>query len=62
MITVIMPCFNASNSVARAIASIQAQTLSDWELIVIDDGSTDGSADIADQFAREDSRIRLIRR
>ena len=62
MISVITPCFNASDSVARAIRSIQAQTLTDWELIVIDDGSTDDSADIVEQFARKDARIRLIRR
>lgn len=62
MISVITPCFNASNTVARAIASIQAQSLTDWELIVIDDGSTDESADIIDQLAKTDSRIQLIRR
>lgn len=60
MISVITPCYNASNTIARAIASIQSQSLTHWELIVIDDGSTDGSADIVNKMVRTDSRIRLI--
>lgn len=57
-----MPCFNASGTVARAIASIQAQTLRNWELIVIDDGSTDGSVEIAAAHSAADPRIRCVRR
>jgi len=57
-----MPCFNAEASVARAVSSIQAQTIQDWELIVVDDGSSDGSADIVAGFAANDHRIQLIKR
>lgn len=62
MVTVIMPCYNAQNTVARAILSIQSQTFSSWELIVIDDGSTDNSADIIAKLAKNEPRIRFDRR
>ena len=57
-----MPCFNAEASVARAIRSIQAQTINDWELIVVDDGSRDNSAAIVAAIAANDHRIQLIKR
>ena len=57
-----MPCFNAQASVARAVNSIQQQTLSSWELIVVDDGSQDDSAEIVEEIAAKDHRIKLIRR
>lgn len=56
-----MPCYNAAGTVARAIASIQAQSLDDWELIVVDDGSTDDSAKIVAEMSASDSRIQLVR-
>lgn len=46
LITIIMPCYNASGTIHGAIASIQAQSLADWELIVVDDGSSDNSLEI----------------
>ncbi len=58
-ISVILPCFNAAETVGAAIESIQAQTCSDFELIVIDDGSTDGSlAEIRKYSA--DSRLKIV--
>ena len=57
-----MPCFNAQASIARAVNSIQQQTLSNWELIVVDDGSQDESAEIVEKIAAKDHRIQLIRR
>jgi cellulose synthase/poly-beta-1,6-N-acetylglucosamine synthase-like glycosyltransferase len=60
-ISVIMPCYNASSTVARAVTSIQKQTWADWELVVVDDGSTDDSADQVENLARTDPRIRLVR-
>ncbi len=61
-ISVVMPCFNASGTVARAIASIQAQTHRDWELIVINDGSSDGTGEILTAIAAADPRICLHHR
>lgn len=54
-----MPAFNAERFVGEAIASVLAQTYDDWELIVVDDGSTDGTAAVVDRF--DDARIRLHR-
>ncbi len=59
LVSVVMPCFNAARHVAASIASVQAQTLPDWTLIVVDDGSTDGTAAVIE--AMTDTRIRLIR-
>lgn len=58
-ISIIMPLYNKENLVLSSIASVKAQTLGDWELVVIDDGSTDaGPEQVA---ALGDTRIRLIR-
>lgn len=57
-----MPVFNSAKYIREALASVQNQYFRDFELIIIDDGSTDGSSDILRTLAREDSRIRLIQR
>ncbi len=59
-VTIIMPVYNAESSVGRTVDSILAQTFTDWELIAIDDGSTDGSGYILDNYAVKDSRIKVI--
>lgn len=61
LVSIIMPAYNAASYIEKAIASVQAQTYTDWELIVVDDCSTDATAEIAGVFARQDERIRLIR-
>lgn len=60
-VSVVMAVYNGSATVARAIGSVRAQTLSDWELLVVDDASTDGSADLVAGLAEADPRIRLLR-
>lgn len=60
LVSVIMPAYNAEEFIEEAISSVQAQEVSDWELIVIDDGSQDGTQKIVEQFMQKDSRIRLI--
>jgi glycosyltransferase involved in cell wall biosynthesis len=59
-VSVIMPAFNVSRYIGDAIASALAQTYTDFELIVVDDGSKDGTADIAKAFAEADPRVRLV--
>ena len=55
-----MPVYNGERFLAEAIESILTQTFTDFELIIVDDGSTDGSAEIIRSFAERDARIRLI--
>ena len=56
--SVIIPSFNHARHVGRALESLRAQTLRDWEAVVIDDGSTDNTRQIIASFVSEDSRIR----
>lgn len=58
LVTVVMPAFNASSHISHAINSILSQTFADFELLVIDDGSTDGTASIVRSYT--DRRIRLV--
>jgi glycosyltransferase involved in cell wall biosynthesis len=61
LVTVVIPAFNSEAYIHEAIASVRAQTLSDWELLVVDDGSTDRTAEVAAEAASGDPRIRIIR-
>lgn len=54
-----MPAFNAASTIAEAIRSVLAQTFTDWELVVVDDGSTDATAEIVRSFTT-DERVRLV--
>lgn len=60
-VTVLMTVFNAGKFLDPAIASIAGQTFRDWEFLIVDDASTDGSLDVAEGWAGRDSRIRVIR-
>ena len=55
-----MPVYNSDKYIRRSIDSIIRQTCQNWELILVDDGSTDSSGVICDDYARRDSRIRVI--
>jgi glycosyltransferase involved in cell wall biosynthesis len=57
-VSVIMPAFNAAKTIGAAVESVLAQTYRDWELLVVNDGSTDSTLDIMAQF--RDERIRTI--
>ncbi len=59
-ISIVMPVYNAEKFISESIHSIQNQTWGDWELLVVDDGSTDNTLDILQGFAAADSRIRVI--
>lgn len=62
LLSVVMPVYNGERYLSEAIESILAQTCRDFELIIVDDGSTDASASIMDHAAKMDTRIRIIRR
>jgi glycosyltransferase involved in cell wall biosynthesis len=61
LVSVITPVHNSGDFVGEAIRSVQAQTFSDWEMIIVDDCSTDDSAQIVETFLAEDDRIRIIK-
>lgn len=61
-ISVIVPIYQAKKFLYRCLDSMSRQTFSDWELILVDDGSTDGSGALCDQFAAKDSRARVFHR
>lgn len=61
-ISVIVPVYQAEKFLHRCFESVSRQTFSDWELILVDDGSTDGSGALCDQFAARDSRVRVFHR
>lgn len=59
-ISIIMPVYNNERYFPKAVESILQQTFNDWELIIVDDGSTDNTPAIADSIAEKDSRIHVI--
>ncbi len=59
--SIIIPCYNCSATIVETLQSAAAQTIRDIEIIVIDDGSTDESADVVARFAQSEPRVRLIR-
>lgn len=60
-VSAIVPVYNGASYLSCAIDSIRAQTLQEWELVIVDDGSTDASGDIARTYAVADRRIRAVR-
>lgn len=60
VVSIIVPVYNAEKFIHRCIDSILAQTFTDWELLLIDDGSKDASGKICDEYAAKDERIRVF--
>lgn len=60
LVSVVMPAYNTAAFIRDAIESILNQTLQQFELIIVDDGSQDGTGDIASEYAARDARIRVI--
>ena len=57
--SIVMPAYNAERYIEQAILSIQNQTYSDWEFIIVDDASQDTTSEIVQRYAAQDTRIRL---
>ncbi len=61
-LSVIIPVYNAADTLERCMRSVSCQSFTDWEMILVDDGSSDGSGEMADTLAGEDSRIKVAHR
>jgi hypothetical protein len=61
IVSVIIPVYNGARWLSTAVASVLSQTLSNLELLIVDDASTDDTAGIAEQWTRRDPRVRLLR-
>lgn len=61
-VSVIVPAYNAREFLEECLESIVNQSFKDIEVLVVDDGSTDGTAEIAESFCKKDSRVRLLRK
>lgn len=59
-LSIIMPCYNSSDTIKEAIDSVRNQTSDEWQLIIVNDGSTDNTLEIASTYAKQDSRINVI--
>lgn len=59
-VSVIVPVYNAEKFLRECVESVLAQSFTDWELILVDDGSTDASPDICRNYAQKDKRIKVI--
>ncbi|PZO21740.1 MAG: glucosyl transferase [Leptolyngbya foveolarum] len=60
LVSVVTPAYNAAAFIAETLQSVQQQSYEHWEMVVVDDGSTDETAAIVGRYAAEDTRIRLI--
>ena len=62
MISVVIPVYNVESYLTECVDSVVCQSYTDWEAILVDDGATDSSGRICDEYARKDPRIRVIHR
>ncbi|MBR6157549.1 MAG: glycosyltransferase, partial [Lachnospiraceae bacterium] len=60
LISIVIPVHNAEQFIEKTVRSVQAQTEQDFELLLVEDGSTDGSAQVLETLAAEDARIRVL--
>jgi succinoglycan biosynthesis protein ExoO len=61
IVSIVMPTYNAASFVGRAVDSVRAQTVTNWELLIVDDCSTDSTMDVVNALVATDARIRVIR-
>lgn len=61
LISIITPCYNAANVISQTIDSVISQTYTNWEMIIVDDCSTDGSAKVIQHYIQQDKRIKYFK-
>lgn len=61
LVSVVIPAYNRARTIGACLQSVRGQTHQDWEAIVVDDGSIDGTSQLVERLAHDDDRIRLIR-
>ena len=61
MVSIIVPCFNQAEYLPATLDSVLSQTYSDWECVVVDDGSPDNSSEIVERYVAKDNRFKLIK-
>lgn len=61
LVSIITPCYNGAKYISQTIDAVIKQTYTDWEMIVIDDGSKDNSAEIVEEYMKKEPRIRLVK-
>src|SRR5690606_10832622 len=60
LVSIVMPCYNAEKYITETVNSVINQTYKNWELIIVNDGSTDNSLNMIKEFAANDNRISFI--
>lgn len=60
LVSIIVPCYNYGRFLAEALESLLAQTYSNWECIIVNDGSTDNTEEVSNQFVEKDTRFKYI--
>lgn len=61
LVSIITPCYNAANYIAQCITSVQNQTYTNWEMLIVDDCSSDHSVEAIKMFQKNDKRIKLMK-
>ena len=61
MVSIVMPAYNAVKYIQEAVESVLRQTYTDWELLIVDDGSTDGTEQMIQNLIKMDERIKLVK-
>jgi glycosyltransferase involved in cell wall biosynthesis len=62
IVSILMPCYNVAGTVAETLESLESQTLADFEVIAVDDGSSDNTLDILKAWPKQDARFRVLAR